>query len=70
MQTTYRLSDGSSIRFTVGKFFSKSKTDFTNGGIIPDNKFTLTEHESKYRYILSDSENPYIVRAVEWLNEQ
>ncbi len=70
MQTTYRLSDGSSIRFTVGKFFSKSKTDFTNGGIIPDEEFTLTEHDAKYRYILSDSENPYICKAVEWLDEQ
>ncbi len=70
MQTTYRLSDGSSIRFTVGKFFSKSKTDFTNGGIIPDKNFALTDYESKYRYVLKDSENPYIVKAVEWLNEQ
>ncbi len=70
MQTTYRLFDGSSIRFTVGKFFSKSKTDFTDGGIIPDKEFTLSEHQSKYRYLLSDSENPYISRAVEWLDEQ
>ena len=70
MQTTYRLDDGSSIKFTVAQFFSKSKTDFRKDGIIPDEEFSLSEYEQKYFYLLGDDENPYIQRAIKYLNEQ
>jgi len=69
MQTTYSLDDGSSVKFTVGQFFSKSKTDFSDGGIIPDVMFELNEHERTHYYLLTDQDNPYIKKAVEWFNE-
>jgi len=69
MQTTYSLDDGSSVKFTVGQFFSKSKTDFSDGGIIPDVMFELNEHERTHYYLLKDQDNPYIKKAVEWFNE-
>lgn len=70
MQTTYKLDDGSSVKFTVAKFFSASKTDFDGKGLKPDYEIKLTEHEAKYFYLLSDKENPYIKKAVEWLDNQ
>lgn len=70
MQTTYKLDDGSSVKFTVAKFFSKSKTDFDGEGLKPDYEIKLTEHEAKYLPLLSDKENPYIKKAVEWLEKQ
>ena len=70
MQTTYKLDDGSSVKFTVSKFFGKNKTDYTGAGLVPDYPVQLTETEQKYWYLLSDTENPYILKAVQWLDEQ
>lgn len=70
MQTTYRLRDGSSVKFTVAQFFSKSGTDYRKTGIIPDEEFALSEYEQKYFYMLEADENPYIQRAIKYLNEQ
>ncbi len=70
MQTTYKLDDGSSVKFTVSKFFGKNKTDYTGVGLVPDYPVKLTETEQKYWYLLSDTENPYISKAVQWLDEQ
>ncbi len=70
MQTTYKLDDGSSVKFTVSKFFSKNKTDYTDVGLTPDYKVELTEYEQTHWYLLSYEQNPYIQKAVQWLDEQ
>lgn len=70
MQTTYNLYDGSSVAFTVAEFFPHSGKSFNEVGISPDIQVTITEEQSKYRYLLSKDADPVISAAVEYLNEQ
>ncbi len=69
MQQTYKLHDGSSVKFTVAKYFSASEKSYDGVGLVPDYEITLDEHQSKYYYFLEDGENPYIQKAVDYINE-
>lgn len=69
MQQTYKLHDGSSVKFTVAKYFSASEESYDGVGLVPDYEITLDEDQTKYYYFLEDGENPYIQRAVDYINE-
>lgn len=69
MQKNFRLHDGSAVRFTSAKFFSKGGINYNGVGIEPDYKIELTEYEKRYLSVLSDAQDPYIKKAVEYLNE-
>ncbi len=68
MQKTYRLYDRSAIRFTVARYYSKSGVSYDKEGIIPDIEVTLTRDEKASYHFKSDEENPYVIKAVEYLN--
>lgn len=70
MQKTYRLIDGSAVKFTVAKYFTKSGESYHNIGLVPDREVTLSKEQAKYFYMLDRAQNPYIQKAVEYLNEQ
>ena len=62
MQTTYKLSNGSEVVFTVAEFFPHSGVSFNQEGINPDIKVTPTKEQLKYRYI-NPTEQDYAVSA-------
>ena len=67
MQRTYTLSDGSSVRFTIAAFNSPSGENFNDIGVSPDLQIDLTEDQQKYYYLLSDTEDPVIAAAANWV---
>ena len=68
MQKTYRLYDRSAIRFTVARYYSKSGVSYDKKGIEPDIKVELTDAQKTNYHFVSDKENPYVIKAVEYLN--
>ncbi len=68
MQKTYRLYDRSAIRFTVARYYSKSGISYDKKGIEPDIKVKLTDAQKANYHFTSDKENPYVIKAVEYLN--
>lgn len=69
MQTTYNLYDGSSVVFTVAEFFPHSGKTFNEVGISPDIKVSLNDEQVKRRYLLTEDDDPVILAAVNYLNE-
>lgn len=67
MQRTYTLSDGSSVRFTIAAFNPPSGENFNDIGVSPDLQIDLTEDQQKYYYLLSDTEDPVIAAAANWV---
>ncbi len=68
MQKTYRLYDRSAIRFTVARYYSKSGVSYDKKGIVPDIEVKLTKSQIESYHFTSDRENPYVIKAVEYLN--
>ena len=68
MQKTYRLYDRSAIRFTVALYYSKNGVSYDKKGIEPDINVVLTKEQKTNYYFTSDRENPYVIKAVEYLN--
>ena len=64
MQTTYTLSDGSSVSLTVAEFFTHSGESFNNKGIAPDVEVKLSEEELKYFYQTATNEDKVVLAAV------
>ena len=69
MQTTYNLTDGSSVAITVAEFFSHSGISFNKEGIEPDISVELSETQLKYYHQLSLDEDSVIVAAADYINE-
>ena len=69
MQRTYPLTDGSAVRITIARFYTESGTEFHGRGLAPDVKVSFTDEQAKYRYFLSDSEEPFIAAAVKALGK-
>ncbi len=67
MQRTYPLSDGSSVKFTIAAFNPPSGENFNDVGLAPDLAVDLTEEQQKYYYMLSDTEDPVIAAAANWV---
>lgn len=66
MQSTMPLGDGSAVRVTVAKFYTKSGTEFHGIGLSPDKEITLDESVTS-RFLLADEEEPVIQAALEYL---
>ncbi len=67
MQSTYSLSDGSNVVFTVAEFYPHSGKSFNEKGISPDVEVKLNEEQAKYFHQLDEKDDPVIVAAVEHL---
>ena len=67
MQRTFILDDGTSVRFTIAKCFTKSGYDFNEIGLEPDIEVKLSKEQKKRYRLLSNDENPVILAAVEWM---
>ncbi len=70
MQGTYELSDGSSVVITIAEFFVHNDVSFNEKGIAPKVPVELTEHQSIYRYQLSDDEDPVKQAAFNYLKDK
>ena len=68
MQTTYPLGDGSAVRLTVAKFYTKSGTEFHDVGLAPDIEVSLPEGAS--RYFLTDEEDSVLRAALDALKKK
>ncbi len=69
MQSTMPLGDGSAVRVTVAKFYTKSGTEFHGVGLLPDKEVKIDQSTAS-RFLLADSDEPVIQAAIEYLNGQ
>ena len=67
MQSTMPLGDGSAVRVTVAKFYTKSGTEFHGVGLAPDREVKIDQSTSS-RFLLADSDEPVIQAAIDYLN--
>ena len=69
MQTTFPLGDGSAIKLTVAKMYTKSGYEFHLNGLTPDIEASYTEEQAKTWFLLTDGQDPYITAALESLKK-
>ena len=67
MQSTMPLGDGSAVRVTVAKFYTKSGTEFHGVGLAPDREVKIDQSTSS-RFLLDDSDEPVIQAAIDYLD--
>ena len=67
MQSTMPLGDGSAVRVTVAKFYTKSGTEFHGVGLAPDREVKIDQSTSS-RFLLDDANEPVIQAAIDYLN--
>lgn len=70
VQTTFTLSDGSQVRFTVAKYYTNSGTCVDGEGITPTVPIEWTEDELKYRYVNGIRADKDYLAAVKYLKAQ
>lgn len=70
MQSTFGFTDGSAAVFTIAEFFPHSGQSFNETGLKPDIEVELNEEQDKNFHILTDSEDPVKLAAIEWMNGQ
>ena len=70
-QNTFRLSDGSAVALSVGKYFTPQGKSLEGVGIVPDIHIEVDEEtaDAIYYGTLDSSEDPYIQRALEALGK-
>lgn len=68
MQRTHTLSDGSSVKFTIGEILPPSGVGFNEIGLSPDIEVEFTEEESNGFYLLNDETDPHIRAAIEYFS--
>ena len=66
-QQTFRLSDGSAIKLTTFRYYTKSHTDYNNIGLIPNYNVEMTLSEYKNFYAMQDSGDTQKQKAKEVL---
>ncbi|PWM43017.1 MAG: hypothetical protein DBX47_07395 [Clostridiales bacterium] len=66
-QQTFSLSDGSAIKLTTFKYYTKSRTDYNNIGLVPDYNVEMNLSEYKNFYSMKDSEDSQKQKAKEVL---
>ena len=69
VQTTFPLSDGSAIKISTQHYLPPSEISFDSKGIEPTYEVVLTEKEVADFYILSESDDRQLQKAVECLNK-
>lgn len=69
-QTTYRLSDGSAVSLSIGKYFTPKGVSLAETGITPDHVVIADEEEAVgiYYKTLLPEEDPQIQAAIKALN--
>ncbi len=70
VQRTYSLSDGSLVRFTVGKYYTANGNCLDGIGVTPDVEVEYSEEELKYRLINGIEQDKDFLAAVEYLDAQ
>lgn len=70
-QTTYRLSDGSAVALSIGKYFTPKGVSLAQTGVTPDLVVPLDEEKAEELYYgtLSPEEDPQIQAAIQALAE-
>ena len=68
VQKTFSLSDGSLIKFTIGKYYTKNGTCLDGIGVIPDIAVEYPENELKYRFINGLSKDKDFIAAKQYLD--
>ena len=64
VQVLEDLSDGSSVKFTIAKWFTPNGRSIDEEGVVPDEEIELTEED------FSADVDPQLERAIEYLNSQ
>lgn len=69
-QTTHRLSDGSAVSLSIGKYFTPKGVSLAESGLVPDVVVTVDENQAEEIYfgILAPEEDPQIQAAMKALN--
>lgn len=70
-QNTFRLSDGSAVGLSVGKYYTPKGNSLAGVGIVPDTIVTVDEETAAKIYLnaLEPEEDPQIQEAVSYLND-
>ena len=68
VQKTFSLSDGSLIKFTIGKYYTKNGTCLDGIGVTPDIAVEYSENELKYRLINGLSKDKDFIAAKNYLD--
>ncbi len=68
VQKTFSLSDGSLVKFTIGKYYTKNGTCLDGIGVIPDIAVEYPENELKYRFINGLSKDKDFIAAKQYLD--
>lgn len=71
-QTTYRLSDGSAVALSIGKYFTPKGVSLAETGVTPDVVVNVEEETAAEIYYgtLSPEEDPQIQEAIKALKEK
>lgn len=64
-QSYYELTDGSVIEFTVGYLNPPVSDNYDGVGLVPDYEVTLTDEQSSNFYLLDETSDPQILKALE-----
>jgi carboxyl-terminal processing protease len=70
MQTTYSLSDGSSMTLTTDYYNPSSGVNYNGVGVIPDIVRELTEEEQSNFVHFDPEHDPQLAAALDYLNGQ
>ena len=70
MQKTHQLRDGSAVTYTVAKYNPPKSGNFEGVGVKPDFEVTLTEDQKLNFNTLDETNDPQILKALEYLNAE
>lgn len=70
MQTTYKMDDGSSFKFTTAAITTQSGTVFNGKGLSVDVAVEVTEEENTQALLSPTAEDPVVEEALELLNDK
>lgn len=68
VQKTFSLSDGSLIKFTIGKYYTKNGTCLDGVGVTPDIPVEYPENELKYRFVKGLDKDKDFIAAKNYLD--
>ena len=67
MQQTYELKDKSAVRITIAHFNPPGGVSFHGTGLEPKIAVTPTDEQKKYYYKLNDTNDPFILAGIDYL---
>lgn len=68
VQKTFSLSDGSLVKFTIGKYYTKNGTCLDGIGVLPDIAVDYPEQELKYRLVNGLNKDKDFIAAKQYLD--